>query len=356
MQADPDEYDPQSIVGEEVVLDEKDADGNEVVIEITQDMVDHKLVPAMQWFDDNLNPEQFWLEIEVHYDGPLKGAFGTADVLYVNGDEAGMVDWKFGDGVMVSAADNYQLMFYMAAALKLPWFAELTKGVKKFKCYIVQPIEGANRIDDEVEFTRKQLADFEKLLQAAHVKVTNGDETLTIGDWCQFCPAQEICPAWRDRGKEALENVPAETLKEANDNFDHDALRIMYMHALEVGAWAELVKKRVKREFDAGRPIDGLKRVVYQNNRMWADDKKATNWLRRQGLKAADYNEPATLQSVAALEKVLGKGKIKSDLIKQVPRGFQIVPLDDPRPAYEEGSEQQALSQQLADSLNQETT
>lgn len=348
------DFDPHDYIGDIIDLDETDSDGNVISIEVTEQHIVHKVLPAVQWFDNVLAPDEFWLELKVGFTGELDGAFGTADVLYISDDAAGIVDWKFGDGHNVEADDNTQLKFYLAAALKLPWFAEATKRFDEFHGYIVQPVEGReDQLVSHAVINRAELVQLEADLLRAKRAKDAGDNTLTVGPWCKFCPAETICPAWRNRGSEALASVPRETLSgKGRVEYDHDALREAYLLALEVGSWADAVKKRVKTEFDNARPIDGLKKVVYQMVRRFIpDEKKVRGWLRREGLKAADMNEPATLKSVAQIEKLIGKDKMREEFVEKVPGGFSYVPADDPRPAVDDGSDPQALSNVLAGAL-----
>lgn len=369
--------DAHEFIGDVIEMDESDEEGQPISVEVTDDLIAGKVLPALDWFDNVLNPEQFWPEIRVEFSqAELEGAFGTADVLFVDGDRAGLVDWKFGDNVIVSAEDNAQLKFYLAAALHLQWFYDLTRHIDEFEGYIVQPIENNEEVAVRAVFTRNELLDFTTQLIHAKQAKDAGDTTLTIGEHCKFCPAETICPAWRDRGKNAIAglkkaeaDMPREkyksgakkgqdkppsakaVTKSVGDDMTHEDLAEFYLEVCEIAAWAESVKAYVKGEFDAGRPIDGLKKVVYQDERQWTDEKKAAAWVRRQGFKAEDYNEPAHLKSVAQIEKLVGKGKIKDDLVRKAPKGHSIVSMDDPRPAVDDANDVHSSSQQLAASL-----
>jgi hypothetical protein len=347
------DLDPHSLIGDVVHLTAEDTGGEPCDIEVTESHIEDKILPALEWFDDELQPDEFWLEQRVSFDGELKGAHGTADVLYRKGAHAGIVDWKFGDGVLVDAKDNYQLQFYLAAAIKNDWFA---KDVNNFRMYIVQPKKGVEYFDEYVSSDhkeRKTLQDFEKKLLEAKRKKEAGDHTLTIGDHCGFCPGKitGICHAWRDRGKNAMLNVPRETVKEykKTGDYDVDLIRKAYLEAREIAAWAKSVMDFVKSEFDAKRPIEGLKKVKYRDAKVWIDQKKAENFIRRQGLKASEYKEPSDLKSVSKIEKLLGHGKLKEgEHYKKTPHQFQYVSVDDPRPAVEDVDDVKASADALA--------
>lgn len=351
----------KSLIGEEVVLDEKNESGEDIAILITEDYINKKIKPSLMFFDEFINPEEFWLEEKVSFDGELSGAHGTADVLYQGVDEdgvkyAGIVDWKFGDNHKVRADNNTQLKFYLSAALKLGWFGE---GVDIFEATIVQPIEGLE-IDSYTLFSRESLLDFEKQLLDAKIKKDSGDDTLTIGDHCTFCPAKVICPEWLNRGKKALESLQkiedistkkiskTKIVKSELKDYDHKKLSDMYLEAKAMQYWISAIDSFVKNEFNEGRNIDNLKKVVSKKSKSWADEKKAENWIRRQGFKAAEYRKPVELKTPAQIEKMTGP--IKEGLVIEKPYSFSIVSIDDPRDAIE-NSDLSDTSALLAKSL-----
>jgi hypothetical protein len=73
-------------------------------IELTQDMIDEKVRPAMRLLDQ-VDPEQMmdmYVEFKVGFGDVLPGVFGSCDVIGRLKDTAYIIDWKFGDGVAVS--------------------------------------------------------------------------------------------------------------------------------------------------------------------------------------------------------------------------------------------------------------
>jgi len=377
------DFDPHGFIGDDIEIDDIDPETNQKrKIEVTEQHIVTKILPVLKWFDEVLAPADFWLEENVEFDGELAGAFGTADVLFHDGDKAGIVDWKFGDGVLVNAKDNMQLKFYLAAAIKQEWFAKKTRDpdvddyFQEFHAYIVQPIEGAKDMVSHTIFTRQELLDFEQeLLEAKQLK-DNGIVTTTCGSWCQWCPAKPICTGWRNRGQEAIAplvkgHVSRETLKSGKDKkptkpsttkavcdeLDHDELKAIFLEACEMASWIDAVKKYVKNEFEQGRPIDGLKKVVQQMQKQWMDETKAERWCRGQGYTVDDFKSPRMLLSVAKIEKLVGKGKIKEALIRKSAKAFSIVEVSDPRPAVDSNTDDdESASSLLAASLGKNTS
>lgn len=350
LEQDPD-FDLYSIAGEEIEIE------GEGTVEITDEMLANKIEPCVNWFDQVLDPDQFWLEQKLEFSGELHGAWGKGDVLYkTDNGVAGVVDWKFGDGVNVDARDNIQLLFYLGAAMDK--FPDIFKDVVKYVCYIVQPTgTGIQQYRDTGEFSafvssaEFTLADVKKLkadLIYAKDQRYEGNLQTKDGRWCKFCPAMPICPTYRDRGKAALESIDPDVLKPMSTD-----LRDAYFEALKISKWVEAVKRVVVHEFNVGRTVPGIKKVISQNVREWIDEKYAADMLRRKGLRAGEIFTPRTLNSPAKIEKALGCKLdsliLRKPLLTTRPRGYSYVDEDDPRPAVED--EQHEAANALGDAM-----
>ena len=98
--------------------------------------------PALEMFDKiaaDFGDIDFYVENKCGFKD-IEGAFGTVDVMGTIGQTGGygiILDWKFGSGVPVSAKDNYQLKFYMAAALDT--HPDMFEGINDFLLVIIQP-------------------------------------------------------------------------------------------------------------------------------------------------------------------------------------------------------------------------
>ena len=89
--------------------------------QITKAQINSKILPAWNaWLDicDEYEIVDYFIEQRCSLNSVVDGAFGTVDVLGI--DKAGrmhVLDWKFGDGVVVPVEGNSQLLFYAACAL-----------------------------------------------------------------------------------------------------------------------------------------------------------------------------------------------------------------------------------------------
>lgn len=73
-------------------------------------------------------------------------------------------------------------------------------------------------------------------------------------------------------------------------------------------AWIEGVRAFAYAEAGHGRPVPGWKLVESKGRRKWADEEKAAEFLKAEYPVIADrLFEPASLKSIAQVEKVLHK-------------------------------------------------
>jgi len=108
---------------------------------LTQELIDNKIKPALEALDA-IDPQRI-MEIEaetrVNFGDLLPNVFGSTDLIGRLGNRAVVLDWKFGDGVMVEVEENPQLMFYAAAAMRTPEAQWAFDGVTEIEMVIVQP-------------------------------------------------------------------------------------------------------------------------------------------------------------------------------------------------------------------------
>lgn len=112
----------------------------------------------------------------------LKDAYGTADVLAHDG----VLDLKFGSKV-VTAKDNAQLLFYLAAALE----SRAIKKQDRYRLAIVQP--AAPKTLQPATTTHARVLTYIDTLKRAVDNAYSGKPTFKGGDHCFFCPARQGC-------------------------------------------------------------------------------------------------------------------------------------------------------------------
>jgi len=290
-------------------------------IELTEDRLERKLLPALAALDE-IDPDklmEYDVEKVVGFGDVILGVFGSADLVGRIGDRGILVDWKFGDGVAVEAEENPQAMFYIAAALHTAATKWAFKDVEAIDIYIVQPPFVKKWTTDLARIKR-----FEADLILAVRASEQPDAPLATGDHCRWCAAKSVCPLVNG----AVERTRRENIKGANIFRLSEALN--QIELLE--GWIRDAKETAFELMEAGTPIPGWKLVPKRATRQWMNEQTALTALTEAGCSAEELTE---LKSPAQVEKVLKKRKITmpENLITAVSSGDTLAPADDPRPA-----------------------
>jgi hypothetical protein len=289
---------------------------------ITEDHIE-KLVYAVQTLDtiDPAMTLRYVTEVRVGFGDLLPGVFGSTDLIGRQRNRAVVLDWKFGDGVMVEAEENMQGMFYAAAAMRTPETQWVFDGVDEIEIIIVQPPYTRRWVT-----TPARIADFEAELVRAVKRSQQPDAPLSVGDHCRWCTAKPICPQMTgavDRvARTALEGVDSASLATALALADQLETFINDARAL---AFARLEK---------GLAVPGYKLVSKRATRQWTSEAKAkAALLALDGVAESDVTETSLL-SPAQAEKVLKKRKLAlpADVVVAVSSGNTLAAESDPRP------------------------
>ena len=275
---------------------------------------------------DQIDPDQkmiFAQEVEVEFEGVkgLEGVFGNVDLIGRLGDRVTVLDWKFGDGVIVEAEENYQGLFYAAAALKTSKLDWVFEEAREIEIIIVQPFAVRRWVT-----TFDRLAEFTAELQRAVKTAAKPDAPLAIGDWCRWCAAKPICPQMTG----AIDRVVHTKL----ENVSPEALSAALQLADKLESFINDARKLAHDRLEKNLPVPGYKLVAKRATRQWADEVKTQLALIKLGLGEADFIEHKLI-SPAQAEKLLKKSKLAlpDDLVVAVSSGSTLATEDDPRPA-----------------------
>ena len=289
---------------------------------LTQELIDEKIIPALEALDE-VDPDktmEYMVETRVAFGDFLPGVFGSTDLLGRKGKRAIVLDWKFGDGVLVDAVENPQLLFYAAAAMRTPAASWVFEGAEEIECIIVQPPAIRRWVT-----TPARIKEFEQELLYA-VRLSSWPEPpMQEGDHCRWCAAKPICPRMNGAVERALKakliEMPAQQIAAQLRQADMIESYITDLRSLAF----EMLQN--------GVDVPGYKLVAKQARRQWVDKAKIEAWADANGIE--DAYEPLTIKSPAQLEKVLKKAKIEfpADMVVSVSSGDTLAPESDPRPA-----------------------
>jgi hypothetical protein len=289
---------------------------------LTFELVEEKILPALRALDV-IDPEhkmEIEAETRVGFGDLLPGVFGSTDLIGRLGNRAVVLDWKFGDGVMVEVEENPQLMFYAAAAMRTPEAQWAFEGVTEIECVIVQPPEVRRWVT-----TPERIAKFELELVQAVKQAEKPDAKLTVGDHCRWCAAKPICPK--------MTGAVDRALKVQLDNLDAPKISAYLKNADMLEEWIKDLRALALQMLESGAKLPEYKLVAKRAIRSWSDEEKAKVALFAYGLTESEVMETSVV-SPAKAEKALKKRKLglPEDLVVAISSGNTLASVDDPRP------------------------
>lgn len=291
---------------------------------LTEELIDEKLNPALEAFKEvgfSYTGDNYMVETRVGFGDFLPGVFGSTDILGRIGNRAIVLDWKFGDGVLVSAEENEQLLFYAAAAMRTDEAKWVFEGATEIECIIVQPPEIRRWVT-----TPQRVALFEKELRRAVHESQSETASMASGSHCRWCAAKPICPQMTGQVERVLQ-TKLQALP-----IDQIAMQLEQADAIE--SYIKDLRALATQMLENGQTVPGFKLVPKRATRQWADENEVHNWYSAQLLDVNDIYE-RKLKSPAQLEKVLKKNKIElpPELVVSVSSGSTLAPESDSRPA-----------------------
>ena len=306
-------------------LDEKPEDllgtkYRDIVLE--QEHLDNKIYPALALLDEvDPNREmEYEVESRVYFGDMLPDVFGSTDLIGRIGSRAIVLDWKFGDGVVVDAEENPQLMFYAACAMRTARTQWAFDGATEVECVIVQP-----------PFIRRWTTTLQRIERFANDLVIavrtalSPDAPLALGDHCKWCAAKPICPLMTGQLERAV--------KTAVKELDAHAIADYLAKADLLEEWIKDLRALAFQMAEANQPVPGYKLVAKRSTRQWVNEDEAKAKLLAH-LPESEVME-SSLISPAQAEKKLKKLKLAlpEDTVVALSSGNTLVPDSDPRPA-----------------------
>ncbi len=271
-----------------------EAPGMAHAIELPEKLLRAKALPALKFFDDTVHPEaEFWLEKKMPFPGIPEGK-GTGDVVFdayhVNG-ESGVIDYKFGDGVVVQANDNDQGRFYISCARALG----LLPDRREYVFYIFQPAEKLtpDKYASRAVFTRKDIDDFEADLIDAVDQWRKGRAKHNVGPHCEFCKGRIACGPYT--------GMIAKAVASDVDGLSTDDLAHYLNMRKGIEQWCSDVYKAALRNAQNGFTVPGFGLEPAEGNRVFKDEAAALGALTRLGMPTDVRTTKAAISAPQAL-------------------------------------------------------
>lgn len=250
--------------------------------------------------------------------------FGTGDCVIIADHTLHIIDFKYGQGVLVKAENNPQMMLYALGALRA---YDALYDVDEVAMTIYQPrrenistwtisIDALKAWAKEVLTPRARLA-FE------------GKGDYRPGAWCVFCKAAVKC---RARAEEKLTLAQYEFAQPPilSDSEIEDILGRLD----DLTRWAEEIRAYAQdAAVNHGKQWRGYKVVEGRSIRKYTDETAVI-----EAANAAGYHDifRKTLLPITEMEKLMGRqdfAKILGGLVAKPPGKPALVPISDKRPA-----------------------
>lgn len=220
--------------------------------------------------------------------------FGTGDCVIVSKGRLHIIDFKYGQGVLVEAEENPQMKLYALGALRE--FGEKYQ-IKKVKMTIFQP-RRENVSTWEITVARlKRWA--EKDLRPKAERAFKGEGEYCPGEWCLFCKAAIKC---RARAEEKLRLAQSEFKLPPllTDAEIEDVLAKLP----DIKKWAEEIQEYALQAALAGKQWRGFKLVEGRSVRKYADEDAVI-----KAAQSAGYTDifKKTLLTITEMERLMGK-------------------------------------------------
>ncbi len=263
------------------------------------------------------------IEQRLDFSNYVPEGFGTGDCVIVADGVVHVIDFKYGQGVLVEAENNPQMMLYALGALNL---FDAIYDISAVKMTIYQPRRenistfkiSKNSLIDWAESTLKPKADL----------AFNGDGEFKPGEWCRFCRASVEC---RARAEENLKVAKFEFKKPPL--LTDDEIAEILLHVNDLTKWAnEIFAYATNAAVQQGKQWKGFKVVEGRSNRKYTDEEAVAEAAKKAGYEDI-YKQ--SLLTITNMEKLMGKKKFNEllgDFITKPKGKPTLVPVTDKRP------------------------
>lgn len=284
------------------------------------DFVNEQLEIAKQRCKDPL----ILIEEKVDFSRYVQGGFGTADCLIISDDELHIIDFKYGQGVLVDAYDNPQMKCYALGALDS---YDSLYDITKVSMSIFQP---RRENVSTWKTTVKEIRDWaENVLKPKAELALKGEGEYRCGEWCRFCRASVRC---RARAEEKL-RLAEDEFKMSPFISDTEIEEILKVIP-DLTKWAtDIQNYALDMALNHGKEWSGFKVVEGRSVRKYKDEDAVVEKAKENG-----YTDifKSSLITLTEMQKLMGKKKfddLLGDLIIKPKGKPTLVPIADKRPA-----------------------
>lgn len=264
------------------------------------------------------------IEQKLDFSRYVPDGFGTGDCIIISDSTLHIIDFKYGQGVLVEAEENPQMMLYALGALEI---YDALYDIDNVSMTIYQPRrENISTWTIPVSNLREWT---ENTLKPKAEKAYKGEGDYCPGSWCTFCKAAVKCRA-RAEEKLALAKYEFKAPPLLTDAEIEEILGKLD----DLTKWANEITAYAQNEaLNHGKVWHGFKVVEGRSNRKYTDEDAVA-----EAAKAAGYNDifKQSLITITEMEKLMGKktfAEILGGLVYKPPGKPTLVPASDKRQA-----------------------
>ncbi|MEK4359925.1 DUF2800 domain-containing protein [Paenibacillus sp. FSL M7-1455] len=263
------------------------------------------------------------IEQRLDFSKYVPDGFGTGDCLIISDGTLHIIDFKYGQGVLVNAEENPQMKLYALGALEL---FDGIYDIDTVSMIIYQPRRENVSTYTVMKESLYQWA--EEVLKPKAELAFAGDGNYCPGEWCQFCRAAVKCRA----RAEAKIKLAAFEFALPPLLSDEEIAEILSSIG-DLTSWAnEIMAYATDAAVNHGKQWPGFKVVEGRSNRKYTDEEAVAEAAKNAGYRDI-YKQ--SLISITEMEKLMGKPKfneILGGLVMKPPGKPTLVPVSDKRP------------------------
>lgn len=255
------------------------------------------VLECLENIKQNCKDPTILIEQKVDFSEYVPDGFGTADCLIVSDNMLHIIDFKYGQGILVDAHENPQMKCYALGALAI---YESLYDIKEISMSIFQPRRENVSTCTIPTIELKKWA--EKVLKPKAEMAIKGEGEYQSGEWCKFCKAAVRC---RARAEEKLK-LAQEEFKLPPLLTDYEIEEILSIIP-DLTKWAnDIMTYATDAAVNHGKEWEGFKVVEGRSVRKYKDEEAVIEKAKENG-----YTDifKSSLITLTEMQKLMGKKK-----------------------------------------------
>lgn len=262
------------------------------------------------------------IEQRLDFSKYVEGGFGTGDCVVIADGILHIVDYKHGQGVVISAEDNPQMKLYALGALEL---FDGIYDISAVSMTIYQPRR--ENVSTYTVFKESLYQWAEEVLKPIAALAYAGEGEFSAGEHCRFCKVKNEC-----RARAEANLLLAKHDFKLPPILEDSEIESILGKLDDLQAWITDLKEYALQAAISGKQWNGFKLVEGRSNRRYTDEDAVVKIVKEAGFDPYDTK----VKGITLMEKTLGKKKFEEMLGKYIekPQGKPtLVPVGDKRPA-----------------------